>query len=211
MLFPALRAFVAFARSLLLQTVNGEHPLGVSRYSAMSKSGLPVENVTSRIALLRGRKVMQDADLAELYGIRTGVLIQAVTRNRARFPVDFMFQLTEQEVADLKSQIVTSSLQRPGKWGGRRKPLHAFTEQGVAMLSSVLRSERAIATNIAIMRAFVRLRTMVAANAELAKKLDELERRVSGHDEAIARIVRAIRELSAPPDPGPKRRIGFVS
>jgi hypothetical protein len=107
-------------------------------------------------------------------------------------------------------QIVTSSWSASG-WGGRRWAAYAFTEQGVAMLSSVLRSHRATAANIAIMRAFVRLREMVAANAELAKKLDQLERRVSGHDQAITSIVHAIRELAAPPDPKPKRRIGFVS
>ena len=107
-------------------------------------------------------------------------------------------------------QIVTSRSAPGTGWGGRRKPLNAFTEHGVAMLSSVLRSERAIAANIAIMRAFVRLREIVSANAELARKLDELEHRVSGHDEAITRIVQAIRELAAPPDSRPARRIGFV-
>jgi hypothetical protein len=154
---------------------------------------------------------MLDADLADLYGVSTKALVQAVKRNRERFPPDFMLQLTEQEVAILKSQIVTSRSIASGRWGGRRKPFHGFTEQGVAMLSSVLRSARAIAANIAIMRAFVRLRQMVAENAELAKKLDELERRVSGHDDAITSIVRAIRELAAPPDSKPKRSIGFVS
>jgi hypothetical protein len=153
---------------------------------------------------------MLDADLADLYGIPTKVLIQAVKRNPGRFPSDFMFQLTEQEVRSLKSQFVTLPDMALRYWGRRRKAPYAFTEQGVAMLSSVLRSPRAIAANIAIMRAFVRLREMVAANAELAKKLDELERRVSGHDEAIASIVRAIRELAAPPEPQPKRSIGFV-
>jgi hypothetical protein len=152
-----------------------------------------------------------DADLADLYDVPTKALVQAVKRNRGRFPSDFMFQLTEQEVAILKSQTVTSSPARISQWGGRRKPLHAFTEQGVAMLSSVLRSARAIAANIAIMRAFVRLREMVAANAELATKLDELERRASGHDEAITSIVRAIRELASSPEHKPKRRIGFIS
>ncbi len=176
----------------------------------MTKRNVPAASIASRILLLRAHKVMLDADLANLYGVRTKALVQAVKRNRKRFPPDFMFKLTEQEVTNLRSQNVTSSWSASG-WGGRRWAAYAFTEQGVAMLSSVLRSPRAIAANIAIMRAFVRLREMVAANAELAKKLDQLERRVSGHDEAITSIVRAIRELAAPPDPKPKRRIGFVS
>lgn len=176
----------------------------------MIKRSYPAERITSCILLVRGQKVMLDADLAELYGVSTKALVQAVNRNRMRFPRDFMFQLTEQEVAILRSQIVTSS-STVSRWGGRRWAYYAFTEQGVAMLSSVLRSARAVAANIAIMRAFVRLREMVAANAELAAKLEELERRVSGHDEAIISIVRAIRELAAPPDPKPRRRIGFVT
>jgi hypothetical protein len=179
--------------------------------NAVNMPTFPADSIASRILRVRGHKVMLDADLADLYGVPTNALIQAVKRNRGRFPSDFMFQLTEQEVAILKSQTVTSSSTGFRQWGGRRKPLHAFTEQGVAMLSSVLRSARAIAVNIAVMRAFVKLREMVAANTELAKKLDELERRVSGHDEAITRIVRAIRELAAQPDPKPRRRIGFVS
>ena len=121
-----------------------------------------------------------------------------------------MFVLTDQDLAILRSQIVTSSSRTP-RWGGRRWATYAFTEQGVAMLSSVLRSARAVAANIAIMRAFVRLRDLVSANAELTKKLDELERRVSGHDQAITNIVHAIRELASPPDPRPRRSIGFVS
>jgi hypothetical protein len=153
---------------------------------------------------------MLDEHLAELYGVPTKALAQAVKRNLRRFPADFMFQITDQELTILKSQIVTSrSAAGPG-WGGRRKPLNAFTEQGVAMLSSVLRSDRAIAANIAIMRAFVRLREIVSANAELARKLDELEQRVSGHDVAITRIVQTIRELAAPTESSPTRRIGFV-
>lgn len=177
----------------------------------MSTRHRPADRIATRILLVRGYKIMLDADLADLYGVPTRALVQAVKRNRRRFPPDFMFQLTQQELAILKSQTVTSSSTGVGQWGGRRKPLHAFTEQGVAMLSSVLRSARAIAVNIAIMRAFVRLREMVAANAELAVRLEELERRVSGHDEAITSIVRVIRELAAPPEPKPRRRIGFVS
>jgi len=153
---------------------------------------------------------MLDADLADLYGVTTGALIQAVTRNRERFPRDFLFRLTEQDLANLKSQFVISS-SRPVQWGGRRNLPYAFSEQGVAMLSSVLRSKRAIAVNIAIMRAFVRLRSMAAQTGEFANKLDELEARVSKHDDAIVSIVRAIRDLTVPPDPKPRRRIGFVT
>ena len=170
---------------------------------------VPAEHIASCILVLRGQKVMLDADLSELYGVATKALIQAVRRNPERFPQDFMFQLTYQEVANLRSQIVTSSSNRKTAWGGRRSLPYAFSEQGVAMLSSVLRSARAIAVNIAIMRAFVRLREFAAANKDLGRKLDELERRIVGHDETIVGIVRAIRELAGP-SPSTKRRIGFV-
>ena len=176
----------------------------------MTSRAIPADHIASRILFVRGQKVMLDSDLAHLYAVTTGALIQAVARNQHRFPSDFAFRLTKHEVANLKSQTVISSSAYFAGWGGHRKPPHAFTEQGVAMLSSVLRSVRAIATNIAIMRAFVRLREIVSANKELAKNLEELERRVSGHDEAITSIVRAIRELAAPPNSGPTRRIGFL-
>jgi hypothetical protein len=153
---------------------------------------------------VRGQRVLLDISLAALYGVTTGSLVQAVKRNSERFPSDFMFQLTKQEVANLKSQTVISSLREPRQWGGRRSDPYAFSEQGVAMLSSVLRSARAIAVNIAIMRAFVRLRQLAAASSELTKKLDELESRVSGHDSDIENIVRA-------PAAKPKRPIGFIS
>jgi hypothetical protein len=120
--------------------------------------------IAQRIHSVRHCRVLLDFELAELYGVPTGALIQAVKRNHARFPSDFMFHLTEQEVAILKSQSVISSSARRERWGGRRKPVNAFTEQGVAMLSSVLRSPRAVAANIAIMRAFVQLRYLAAAN-----------------------------------------------
>ena len=175
----------------------------------MPNRSLLAEHIAARIVIVRGHKVMPDSDLAELYGVATKVLSQAVKRNLRRVPPDFLFRITDQELAILKSQIVTSRFAESNGWGGRRKPLHAFTEQGVAMLSSVLRSPRAIATN-AIMRAFVRLREIVSANKELARNLEELERRVSGHDEAITSIVRAIRELAAPPAPAPARKIGFL-
>src|SRR5262249_8137581 len=138
------------------------------------KSGLlvPLERVERKILLIRGEKVLLDADLAQLYGVSTKRLNEAVKRNRDRFPSDFMFQLTVEEAEALRSQFATSKSR-----GGRRYLAHAFTEQGVAMLSSVLRSKRAVQVNIQIMRTFVRLREMLASNAALAKKLDELERK----------------------------------
>ena len=172
----------------------------------MKPRSIPAEHIETRILFVRGHKVLLDTDLAALYGVPTKVLVQAVRRNIERFPPDFMFQLMEQELRILRSQIVTSSPRDAREWGGRRTRPYAFSEQGVAMLSSVLRSRRAIAVNIAVMRAFVRLRAMVSANAELAKKLDELERRVADHDEAITSVVRAIRELMAPQEPKPRRR-----
>jgi hypothetical protein len=176
----------------------------------MARNALFEKDLARLILDIRGQRVMLDADLATLYGVSTKALVQAVKRNLDRFPRDFMFQVTEQEVAILRSQIVTSSSADSGRWGGRRWLPYAFSEQGVAMLSSVLRSRRAIAVNIAIMRAFVRLRQLAAAGSELARKLDELESRVSGHDKDIATIVRAIRELATPPQAGKKRPIGFI-
>jgi hypothetical protein len=166
--------------------------------------------ITDRILIVRGNRVMLDADLADMYGVPTRALVQAVKRNLERFPSDFMFQLKEQEVRTLKSQSVTLPDLALRYWGRRRKVPYAFSEQGVAMLSSVLRSARAIAVNIAIMRAFVQLREIAVANKDLTKKLDELELRVAGHDEAITRIVRTIRELATPLETKPRRHIGFV-
>jgi len=168
---------------------------------------VPSERIAHSILLLRGQKVLLDADLAELYGVETKVLVQAVKRNLERFPDDFMFQLDAEEFAALRSQSVTSNTGR----GGRRYAPYAFTEQGVAMLSSVLSSPQAIAVNIEIMRAFVRLREMLAGNKELAAKLGELERKLKGHDQAIAGILDAIRQLMAPPPAPKKRPIGFVT
>ena len=161
-----------------------------------------MEQVQRRILFLREHKVMLDSDLAELYGVTTFNLNKAIKRNRERFPDDFMFLLTRQEVHDLKFHFGTSS------WGGVRKPPRAFTEHGILMLSSVLRSKRAILVNIAIMRAFVQLRQMLTTRRELAQKLAELERRVEGHDQQIQSIFDAIRQLMAPPAPL-RRRIGF--
>lgn len=148
---------------------------------------------------------MLDSDLAELYGVRTFNLNKALKRNRERFPNDFMFQLSEQEWKILKFQIGISS--SPG-WGGRRSAPHAFTEQGVAMLSSILRSKRAIQVNIAIIRTFVKLRQMLALHLELAAKLAKLEKKIIHQDARIQNVFDAIRELTAPPGK-PKPRIGF--
>jgi hypothetical protein len=175
----------------------------------MTSRSYPAEHIASRIFVVRGHKVLLDSDLASLSSVPTKRLVQSVKRNVARFPDDFVFQLTDQELASLRSQIVTSNSVRAGR-GGRRWAYYAFTEQGVAMLSSVLRSTRAVAANIAIMRAFVRLREMVRTNMELSRKLEELELRITGHDDAIKSIVRAIRELAAPPQATPKHKIGFV-
>ena len=164
------------------------------------QSLIPVERIERAILLIRRQKVILDADLAVLYGVETRVLVQAVKRNLGRFPEDFMFQLNREEFAILRSQSVTSS-----DWGGRRYPPYAFTEQGVAMLSSVLRSQRAIRVNIEIMRAFIRLRQILASHAVLARKLDALEKK---YDAQFKEVFEAIRQLMAPPEPK-RRAIGF--
>jgi hypothetical protein len=154
-----------------------------------------VEQISQSILVFRGHKVLLDEDLAVLYGVATKVLLQAIKRNIGRFPEDFMFQLTAAEWAVLRSQSVTSKLQH----GGRRYTPYVFTEQGVAMLSSVLNSERAITINIEIMRAFVKLRDLLSSNRELARRFAQLETRLdkklTEHDEAIAAILSAIRQL----------------
>ena len=176
---------------------------------AMNQTVL-VERVERCILLIRGHKVMLDSDLAKLYGVSVGRLNEAVKRNLGRFPDDFMFQLTQKETeilrcqngtSNLRSQFAMSSL----KWGGRRHPPYAFTEQGVAMLSSVLNSERAVQVNIAIMRAFVKLRRMLATNKDLARKLEALERK---YDAEFKAVFDAIKKLMVLPEP-PRRRIGF--
>jgi len=163
---------------------------------------IPVERIVQSILLIHGRKVMLDTDLAELYEVETRVLVQAVKRNIDRFPEDFMFQLTKQEFDDLRSQFVTSS------WGGRRYPPYVFTEQGVAMLSSVLRSKRAVQVNIQIMRAFVQLRRMVASRADLARDLVALEKK---YDAQFKVVFDAVRELMRPQEPKTKQPIGFAA
>jgi len=164
----------------------------------------PAERIESRILLIRGQKVMLDSDLAALYGVETKALVRAVRRNAERFPPDFMFQLSGEEFAILRRQSGTSSSGRG--WGGRRYRPYTFTEQGVAMLSSVLRSKRAILVNVEIMRAFIRLRGMLAAHKDLARRLDELERK---YDRQFAVVFDAIRELMEPPKEPPKGRMGF--
>ena len=159
------------------------------------------ERIEQTILVIRGHNVMLDSDLAQLYGVTVGRLNEAVKRNEERFPNDFMFQLTKAEFENLKSQIAISS----SKWGGRRHAPYVFTEQGVAMLSSVLRSKRAIQVNIAIMRAFVQLREMIASNKGLARRLTELEKKYDGQFRVV---FEAIRELMAEPQPK-SRRIGF--
>jgi hypothetical protein len=177
--------------------------------------------IGSRILTLREQRVMLDADLAELYGVATKVLVQAVKRNLVRFPADFMFQLSAEEWEALRSQSVTSNAGNPPGRGGRRTAPYAFTEQGVAMLSSVLGSPRAIAVNIEIMRTFVRVRALAATHGDLAKRLAELEEKTEAlamnHDTfshntraQLKKVFDALRELMTPPDP-PKRPIGFIT
>jgi len=166
------------------------------------RSLIPVERIERSILLIRGHKVILDADLAALYGVETKQLVRAVKRNLPRFPDDFMFQLNEEESENLRFHFGTSS-----QWGGRRYPPYAFTEQGVWPCSRVLRSKRAIQVNIEIMRAFVRLRRILASHADLARKLDSLEKK---YDTQFKVVFDAIRQLMAPPEPEPpKKRIGL--
>jgi len=190
----------------------------------MSKEVIPAEQIVRRIFYFRGEKVLLDFDLAPLYGVATKALNQAVKRNRERFPDDFMFRLTTEEFRILRSQTVTPSAQgtrsqeimknwsqtgtSSRKYRGTKYCPYAFTEEGIAMLSSVLKSKRAVKVNIAIMRAFVKLRSVLETNRELARKFSELEQRVGKHDEEIAAILEAIWQLMTPPEK-PRREIGF--
>jgi len=165
------------------------------------------EQIERAILLMRGQKIMLDRDLAELYGVPTKRLNEQVRRNRRRFPPDFMFQLSEAEFKDWRSQIATSN--PSARMGLRRRP-YAFTEQGVAMLSSVLNSGRAIDVNIAIMRAFVRLRQILATNKGMATKLEDVERKLGEHDRHFQVVFKMIRELTTPSETAANpRRIGF--
>jgi hypothetical protein len=163
---------------------------------------VPVERVERRILLIRGEKVILDADLAELYGATTKRLNEQVRRNLDRFPPDFMFQLTEEEFAILRSQFATS---RSG-WGGRRYPPFAFTEHGAIMAANVLNSPRAVAVSVMVVRAFVRLREMLASHADLSRKLEDLEKR---YDSQFKQVFAAIRALMASPGDSEKNRIGY--
>jgi hypothetical protein len=175
----------------------------------MSQESSPSEAIDHRIKLVRGQCVMLDSDLAELYGVSTKVLLQAVRRNRKRFPRDFLFPLSPQELTRLRSQIVTSNIIE-GR-GGRRYQTYAFTEQGVAMLSSVLRSDTAVRVNIEIMRAFVRLRRAAMVSSQLMSLVEDLSKRVDTHDAVISDIVESIRQIVDPPARGRTRPIGFTA
>ena len=177
--------------------------------SAMSHLDQASGTIDTRIFMVRGLSVMLDVDLASLYGVPVKALLQAVRRNEKRFPADFMFQLINQEVANLRSQTVTSSLARG--YGGRRYQVRAFTEQGVAMLSSVLRSDAAVQVNIDIMRAFVRLRRAAIVSSQLMALVEDLSKRVDVHDAVIADIVESIRQMVEAPERGRSRPIGFTA
>jgi phage regulator Rha-like protein len=178
------------------------------RRAGASLEVLAAPAIEKRILVVRDRQVMLDEDLADLYGVETRRLIEQVKRNIERFPADFMFQLSKEETAALRSQTATSGTGR----GGRRYAPYVFTEQGVAMLSGVLRSKRAVAVNIEIMRAFVELRRAAASYAAIEKRLEELERHTSAklgqHDQQLGQIFQALRQLISPP-PRPKRQVGF--
>lgn len=176
--------------------------------SSGSAALVPVEQITQSILVLRGQKVLLDAELAALYGVTTRRLNEQVRRNRRRFPEDFLFELTAAEFANLKSHFATSS------WGGRRKLPLAFTEHGAIQAATILNSPRAVEMSVYVVRAFVKLRDLLASNKVLARRLDELEARIekklTTHDQAIAAILSAIRQLTHPPTPK-RRPIGFTA
>ncbi|HEV3099867.1 MAG TPA: ORF6N domain-containing protein [Candidatus Udaeobacter sp.] len=163
-----------------------------------------IANLEGAIHLIRGQRVMLDSDLATIYSVTTKRLNEQLRRNRSRFPSDFAFQLTTEELTNLRSQIATSSFH-----GGRRYRPWVFTEHGALMLANVLNSAIAVQASVRVVRAFVRLREMVAANAQLAAKLKELERRFDSHDEAIANLFAALKQLVEPTDAPKRREIGF--
>ncbi|NQU05308.1 MAG: ORF6N domain-containing protein [Calditrichaeota bacterium] len=167
------------------------------------KSLMPIERIEQLIFHIRNQKVMLDSDIARIYGVTTKRLNEQIRRNKDRFPSDFMFQLTKQEVTNLKSQIATSS--GSVGWGGRRKPPNAFTEHGAVMIASVLNTPIAVQASIQVVRAFIQLRRMLASYDELSQRLDELEGK---YDEQFGLVFKAIRELMKPPDPK-HRKMGF--
>jgi len=168
----------------------------------------PVRDIARTILVLRGHRVLLDEDLAALYGVTTKRLNEQVRRNASRFPADFMFQLTEQEQQSLRSHFATSKT--PSGRGGRRYLPYAFTEHGAIMAASILNSPRAVEVSVYVVRAFVRLRELLASNRELARRFAQLEARLDKHDEAIAAILSAIRELMNPPE-SKRRPIGFTA
>jgi hypothetical protein len=170
------------------------------------KEIVSAERIDATIRLLRGHRVVLSTDAAALYGVEPRALVQAVKRNPSRFPPDFMFQLSGHEWSTLKSQTVISNA--VGR-GGARTPPYAFTEQGIAMLSSILRSDRAVRVNVEIMRAFVRLRQMIATNDQLSRRLDELEHAIVNHDEKFAAVFDAIRQLMTEPKEKKRPPVGF--
>lgn len=171
------------------------------------KDLIPVERIAQKIYLIRGQKVMLDSDLAELYGVKTAALNQAVKRNLKRFPGNYMFQLTRDEYNSLRSQIVT--LEKSGRGKYAKYQPHAFTEHGVVMLSSVLKSQRAIQVSLMVVEVFVKLRQMLSTNTELAHKIEQLERKIEKHDEEITAIFEAIRQILRPPEEQRQKQIGF--
>ena len=179
----------------------------MARKQPHEELAIPAERIEQKIYLIRGHKVMLDRDLADIYGVQTFRLNEAVKRNLRRFPADFMFQLTREEANSLTSQIAMS---KPMGRGGRRTPPYVFTEQGVAMLSSVLNSERAVQMNILIMRAFVKLREVLATHMDLARAIEDIRRRQDDHGEQITAIIETINQLLLPEPVPPKRRIGFT-
>lgn len=172
-----------------------------------SRIAAPIERIENRILFIRGLKVLLDADLASLYGVETRVLNQAVKRNAERFPADFMFQLSAQELEAWRSQVVISN---PGAKMGLRRAPFAFTEHGALMAATILNSRRAVETSLYVVRAFVRLREFLASHKDLARRLDQHEKKLSSHDQAIAGLVNTIRQLMTPPEPR-RRPIGFVT
>lgn len=168
---------------------------------------VPSERIIHSILLIRGQKVILDSELAMLYGVTTARLNEQVKRNKERFPDDFMFQLDQNEFDNLKSQIATSS----SAWGGRRKRPYVFTEHGAIMAASVLNSQRAIEVSVFVVRAFVRLRQMLAPYKDILKKFKHLETKLQTHDKQITAIIDAIKLLMPPPEPEPKRPIGYLS